>query len=324
MLFRSQGEARPEPEKSAWLRLARGLGFHGAPRPFARPAPRPPASLQPLELSVTQIETLIRDPYQIYARKVLRLKPRPVSRYRPDYSLKGQILHDIINDFLNERRAGRAPDPHEALLRLGRKRFGRLSTMPEIAAFWWAPFEAAAHWLAAREEDDAGVLLGTFSEVTGTLVLPLGADAFTLTCRADRIDLLRAGGARIIDYKTGLVPSGKQVALGLAPQLTLEAAILDRGGFRDIGAVEPRELRYIKIGIREDGGESAAIAKDERPRELGNLHLGYLLAYLADLRSSAEPWAPRRMIEKENEEKPRDYDHLSRHGEWSLDPETAA
>jgi len=321
--LQAQGEARPKPEESAWLTLARSLGFHGAPQPLARPAPRPPAFLQPLELSVTQIETLIRDPYQTYARKILRLNPLPVSRYWPENSLKGQIFHDIVNDFLSERRKGGAPDPREALLRLGRKRFQRLATMPEIAAFWWASFEAAADWLAERERGDANLITRTFSEVAGSLDLPLGAVEFKLICRADRIDLLAGGGARIVDYKTGRVPSGKQVAQGLAPQLTLEAAILDRGGFPEIGGMEPRELHYIKIGIREDGGKSTAIAEGGEPRELANLHLSYLLSYLGDFRSLVEPWTPRRMIEKENEERPRDYDHLSRHGEWSLDPETA-
>ena len=40
-----------------------------------RPAPRPPVDARPRKLSVTEIETWLRDPYAIYARHVLKLRP---------------------------------------------------------------------------------------------------------------------------------------------------------------------------------------------------------------------------------------------------------
>ena len=40
-----------------------------------RPAPRPPVASRPRRLSVTEIETWLRDPYAIYARHVLKLRP---------------------------------------------------------------------------------------------------------------------------------------------------------------------------------------------------------------------------------------------------------
>ncbi|MBM3520382.1 MAG: double-strand break repair protein AddB, partial [Alphaproteobacteria bacterium] len=199
----AQGEPMPKATDNEWLKRARSLDFRGVPRPFARPEPRPRADIQPKKISVSQVETLIRDPYQIYGRKILRLEPREVARYRPQASLKGQIFHAIVEDFLSEKSRGHVPDAHSALLRLGRKHFGRLAAMPEIAAFWWASFEAAAKWLAEREAQDDAILARTFPEVKGALTLGLGEEAFTLTCQADRIDLLVAGGARILDYKTG-------------------------------------------------------------------------------------------------------------------------
>ena len=42
------------------------------------------------------------------------------------------------------------------------------------------------------------------------------------------------GRYAILDYKTGAPPTEKQVRTGLSPQLTLEAAILRQGGFKDI------------------------------------------------------------------------------------------
>src|SRR5438874_2113553 len=40
----------------------------------APPEPRPPVAARPRRLSVTQIETWMRDPYGIYARHILRLR----------------------------------------------------------------------------------------------------------------------------------------------------------------------------------------------------------------------------------------------------------
>ena len=59
---------------------------------------------------------------------------------------------------------------------------------------------------------------------------------FRLGARADRIERLNDGRYAILDYKTGQPPTDKQVKAGLAPQLTLEGAILRQGGFKDIPA----------------------------------------------------------------------------------------
>ena len=63
---------------------------------------------------------------------------------------------------------------------------------------------------------------------------PLGERAFTLSGSADRIEQRKDGSYAILDYKTGAPRTEKQVRTGLAPQLTLEAAILRGGGFQSI------------------------------------------------------------------------------------------
>src|SRR5581483_1373561 len=54
--------------------LARELDDVPIPRPVRRPRPTPPVAARPRSLSITEIETLVRDPYAIYARRVLRLE----------------------------------------------------------------------------------------------------------------------------------------------------------------------------------------------------------------------------------------------------------
>src|SRR5262249_14531347 len=61
----------PEPDYRA---LARQLDDAGSIRAEKRPAPRPPLAARPKGLSVTEIEKWVRDPYLIYARRVLKLE----------------------------------------------------------------------------------------------------------------------------------------------------------------------------------------------------------------------------------------------------------
>src|SRR6185295_20167190 len=95
------------------------------------------------------------------------------------------------------------------------------------------------------------------AEVHGKIDIPLGERVFTLRARADRIERLAGGRYAILDYKTGQVPSEKQVRIGVSPQLTLEAAILRRGGFPEIPAeASIADLVYVSLrGGEPAGGE---------------------------------------------------------------------
>lgn len=86
----------------------------------------------------------------------------------------------------------------------------------------------------------------------------------TLSGRADRIDLMRNGTAEIIDYKTGSTPSPRQAHVLLSPQLALEAALLVRGAFRELGSVRASDLTYVRL---KAGGEvkPESILKIGRP-----------------------------------------------------------
>src|SRR6185369_1630726 len=64
------------------------------PQPVARPSPTPPLAARPSRLSVTEIETLIRDPYAVYAKHVLGLQPLDPLGAPPDVRVKGILIHD--------------------------------------------------------------------------------------------------------------------------------------------------------------------------------------------------------------------------------------
>ena len=108
---------------------------------------------------------------------------------------------------------------------------------PEARALWWPRFQRIARWFAEWEAARRGDIAAIAAEIRGEIKIPLdNAGIFTLSARADRIERRRDGSYAILDYKTGQPPTGKQVRMGLSPQLTLEAAILREGGFAGIDA----------------------------------------------------------------------------------------
>ncbi len=67
----------------------------------------------------------------------------------------------------------------------------------------------------------------------------------------------------MIDYKTGAPPGNKEVEVGFAPQMTLEAAMLKRGAFEAIGPLEPEGAIYLKLG-GADGGKRPGPSRSKR------------------------------------------------------------
>ncbi len=243
-----------EPEKAEiprWLLWSRALSSAALVTPCPKPLPKPPVAARPARLSVTQIETLIRDPYAIHAQVILRLEPLQALNAAPDTRLRGILYHEAIGKFLAECREAYPPNAEERLMAIARNVFAPHFDVPLIAAFWWPRFQRIAQWIAA---EDASGIARIYAEVPGALTFAVAGQPFKLTCRADRIDVLTTGEARITDYKSGTVPSAEQVKAGLAPQLTLEAAMLERGAFRDIGKQRNRKPRLCQARRRRTSG----------------------------------------------------------------------
>jgi ATP-dependent helicase/nuclease subunit B len=195
--------------------------------------------------------------------------------------------------------------------------FGAALDRPGVRAFWWPRFERIARWFLALERERRPSLGEIRSEIKGRLVLDGPAGPFELTAKADRLDRRRDGRLVLIDYKTGLVPSAKDVELGFSPQLSLEAAIAAGGGFAGVAAAPVAALEYWRLSGGEPAGEIVAPAKDEAS-------LRALIAEawqgLADLVASFDDAAtPYRAVPRP-EKAPRysDYAHLARVKEWSV------
>ncbi|MFQ5764570.1 MAG: double-strand break repair protein AddB [Rhodospirillales bacterium] len=314
-LGRKDALAAAEP----WLDWAAALDRPKKTRPVPPPAPAPPVQARPRKLSVTRVETLIRDPYAIYARYVLDLEPLDPIDAEPGAADRGTIVHAALERF-HERFRGALPDAAERkLLEIGRDVFGAALARPGVHAFWWPRFERIAHWYVANERDrrDRGFRV-LANEADGRMTIDGPAGEFTLTARADRIDRLAGVGLAVIDYKTGSVPSWPQVKVQFAPQLPLEAVIIGAGGFPAVkskkdaepekvaqfvylhltGGREPGEEKVLADGIADIVAETAAgvgklVDDYDKP---GTAYLSRVRPLRADIVG--------------------DYDHLARVREW--------
>jgi len=277
------------------------------------PAPCPPVSVRPRSLSVTEIETWMRDPYAIYARHVLKLRALEPLDAEPEARERGTVIHEALDSFVSAFPDSLPADAEDRLLDYGRRAFGALLSRPGIWAFWWPRFERIARWFLEQERVRRALLSGLSSEVRGTRIIAAPGGRFTLKAKADRIER-RGDGLVIVDYKTGGVPTEPEVARGLAPQLPLEAAIAESGGFTGLSAAPVSALEYWRLSGLRPAGEIKVLAEGSEARELMTLALAglqELITRFDDPRTAyrAAPvtrYAPRYT----------DYAHLERVQEW--------
>jgi ATP-dependent helicase/nuclease subunit B len=302
-----------------YLHWARTLDIPaGEPEAAKRPSPRPPFEARPRQLSVTEIEHWLRDPYTIYAKHVLKLQPLDDIDTPPGAADRGTLIHDTIGEFARTFPRGMPADPVAAIREIGERHFRPLADFPEAKAFWWPRFVRIADWFARYEVVRRAKLKTFDAEIGGSIAIPFGGQDFKLTVRADRIECLADGRYAILDYKTGQPPKEGQVRTGLAPQLTLEAAILRKGGFKAIPAGSSvAELVYVRLSGGAEAGEELPIKfKEGRADEHADRALARLAGLLAKFADPSTPYHS--LVHPMWSTHYGTYDHLARVQEWSL------
>ncbi|MGA8075948.1 MAG: double-strand break repair protein AddB, partial [Xanthobacteraceae bacterium] len=300
-----------------YLAWARELDRPERVTPAPQPTPTPPRAARPSSLSVTEIEDWLRDPYTIYARHVLRIRPLDGVDTEPGAAERGTIIHAAVGAFTQNFAAGLPADPLAELLALGEPHFAALEDFPEARAFWWPRFQRIAHWFTRWDAQRRDAIARLFAEIRGEIEIALSDGTFRLRGIADRIERDGAGGCVILDYKTGSVRSEKQVRTGLAPQLTLEAAMLRRGGFAGIPAgTSVSEIAYVKLKGGEPAGAYEPIKfKDGTADSQADRALERLGRIAQIFDSDTEPY--RSLVHPMWRTRYGDYDHLARVKEWS-------
>ena len=289
----------------------------GPPQPEPRPQPKPPLAVRPKGLSVTEIEHWLRDPYTIYAKHILRLRPLDPVDAEPGAAARGTFIHAAIGEFAQAFSKSLPADPIAELLALGRKHFSEIEDYPEARAFWWPRFERIARWFANWEIERRGSVATIDAEIRGLHEIKLEKGSFRLRGIADRIELGNDGSYTIFDYKTGSARTEPQVRTGLAPQLTLEAAILRQGGFPGIAAQSSvASVAYVLVKGGEPPGESKFIAFKDGTADSQADHALHKLRELAT-RFEDENTPYRSLVHPMWATQYGDYDHLARVLEWT-------
>ncbi len=296
-----------------WLEMAQALDeptpeMKGDPRlrPAKRPQPSPPLSARPDKLSLTSVSRLIRDPYAIYARYILRLSPLDPLRQTPDPRERGNLFHMILERFVRERiQDERRDDAFRRLMRIAVEVLATETPFPAARVFWLARLERAAGHILTQDSKYNGTPLA-IEKQGALLIAPL---AFTLFGTPDRIDRLPDGKLLIIDYKTGAPPSEKQQR-EYDKQLLLAAAMAERGGFQDLGPSEVAMISYIGLGSGEKAVETPI--SSELLEDVWNRFISLIAQYQA----RETGYTSRRAVFQDRFEG--DYDHLARYGEWQM------
>ena len=278
--------------------------------PAPRPCPAPPLAARPRRLSVTGIESLIRDPYAIYARHVLRLYP--LEALTPDASprMRGNGMHQVLEQFLQASHEALPENPEALYDQCVEAVLLAEVPWPSIRALWRNHYQAARGFFLETEATRRSLGRPFATEIKGARIIKGQAFEVELTAKADRIDISPGGGARIYDYKTGNPPSLKQIK-SFSVQLPLEGMIADAQGFKGLNARHTEALELIYLG-----GKGRVIALDPEDDVMADIWervVGFIDAYQRVNTGFAARLRPE-LIGFDG-----DYDHLSRRGEWQDD-----
>lgn len=279
------------------------------------PRPTPPLAARPSKLSVTEVETLMRDPYALYARKILGLNPLDPLDEEPGAAARGSVMHDALDLYARRLTSGLDAAARQTLiLACGREAFGANLARPAIWAFWWPRFERVAMRFLEIEADRHGLLETLKTEIRGEII-PDGLPGFTLVAKADRIDRrLDDGALVIIDYKTGAPPSPRQISAGYAPQMPLEGYMAEEGAFPGMESRRITGLEFWQLRGTREPIEIKAIKDHEAQIKAARAGLLRLIGRFSD---AGTPYLsnPRPAYAGYGE-----YDHLARVAEWTALP----
>ena len=299
-----------QPLQTWWEELGFAKGT-----PISMPEPRPPLAARPRQLSVTRIETWMRDPYSIFAGNILKLKPLEPLEADPGAADRGTFIHEALEKFIEKFPTGNLPPNAESILiEIGQTSFSPAISKPAVRAFWWPRFQRIVKWFLMEETKrrSQGRYLSKTESMGRHKISAPYAD-FTLTAKADRIDQMEDGGFSIIDYKTGKPPTVKDIEAGYAPQLSLEAGMLMQGAFEGLPAGDVQELAYWQLSGGDPAGKIQVYKKDIAA--IAVTALEGLSALVVAFDNVDTPY--RATPKAEHASRFNDYEHLSRIAEWA-------
>lgn len=225
----------------------------------------------------------------------------------PDALLRGIVLHDVLEAFIAESRGDVSRVTRDRLIEKTVSVLAENVPWAEARALWLARMERAADLFIDGELSRRTLAEPAAFEVRGSASIP-HLD-FTLTAKADRIDIDGTGALHLYDYKTGAAPSA-DVQRHFDKQLLLEAAIATRSGFEGIDPAQVARAVFISLGSGKP--EEAAPIDAEPPEKVWSEFTQLMSAWAAPDMG----YTSRRAMQKSSDRG--DYDQLARYGEWDI------
>lgn len=311
------GEMLFPPEAQSLLALARQGDIEPQPRPATRPAPCPPAGQRLNRISVTQVETLMTNPYALYAREILALPVIEPVEKPVDAAARGTFIHDVLHEFIRLHKNHLPDNAEKIIVDLGHIKRTGMADDNSAWDYWWPRFERLAESFVVHEQQWRTQAQPYLTEIKGTLDIPTGNGVITISGRADRIDRMRDGTYALIDYKSAGTYTKSAMVSGSSPQLTLEAMMIEQGGFKETAPGQAGYIGYWKLNGGRQGTEVTALRTDDGLTDIiTETSLGFrvlLETYAhADTPFTCRP-NPTRLPRFD------DYKHLARLDEWASD-----
>ncbi|ABD56982.1 double-strand break repair protein AddB [Jannaschia sp. CCS1] len=301
----SQALTDMQARGAEWLTLADTLSTPDAREtPAPRPAPAPQNITRLTALSVTDIERLIRDPYAIYAARMLNLRALDPLRASPDARLRGTVFHRIMEQFITATPTDLPEDAGQVFMGLAGDILAQDAPWPAARHLWRHRLQTILPWYLAQE--------ASFRALAEPWVLEERKDwhvpglGMTLSGIADRIDSLPDGRVAIYDYKTGNLPTDR-MEIAYNKQLLL-LALMGRGGAFADRPLDVARLAYVGLGTKPE-----IRAQDFDDGLLDETFKG-LRELITHYRQPLVGFPSRRSPKQTTYAG--DYDHLARLGEW--------
>ncbi len=236
-----------------WLEILNKVNYL---EKIAAPAPTPPIEARPKTLPVTAIEQLMRNPYGVYAKYILKLKKLKQLDYEPSMADFGNVIHDALENFSKNYNEINEEQRLSYLVNYAKELFKEYNLSSITYNFWQTKLENIAKWIINEEETRRTSELNILAEVKTSITI----NDLTITAKADRIEFSNTPGnnrdnsnnetnCTIIDYKTGTIPTKRDIYLGLSPQMIIEALIVTKGQIENYKINNPNisDLLYWKL-----------------------------------------------------------------------------
>ena len=205
-----------------------------------KPNPKPQLSVRPKKLSATNINVLKKNPYDIYAKYILKLKPLNILLETNIQSTLGTIIHKAIEIYSKNYKQNN--NHFDTLKQIFVEEINKIFVDNEVLIqFYKDKFDDALQYFLDLDKKQRDNNVDVLSEIKNEYYMK--NCNMNIEARVDRIDK-NTNIVDIIDYKTGTCPSKTDVIKGKELQLLIEALILSKQNRYTINSLQYWQIKH--------------------------------------------------------------------------------